>query len=396
MKKYNVIWFDDEESTLDLIREKAHLNGIILNGFSNAKDGIAELELNYLQYDAAIVDGNFFTSAEQSGTPVSDRAFVDVARAIDKLSGKKVLPWFILSGQKSFTKEVNTHADNYKNNKVYDKINDDDLIELWADIKLEADKQLDTQIRHEYQRVFDVCTEKYIGEIAAPELLSLLKINNDASIDNNLNTIRKITEDLFTAFSKYRLLPIEFVSPKVFLNESSRFLTGKNTDGGFFTEKGFQHLEETHLPPQISNNLRSIVSITQAGSHRSNIDLHIRLVRTPYLYRSVVFLLLDVIIWFKLYVDSKPKTENWIKIESNENPTAVSFNDSIIGKVLKIDPEKGFSFLKPDAFGDNIFIPPHLVTKHSLIEGMSIKVEVEEYVVNRTNETKTRVKRILN
>lgn len=60
----------------------------------------------------------------------------------------------------------------------------------------------------------------------------------------------------------------------------------------------------------------------------------------------------------------------------------------------ELQVQKGFAFFKPDAIGDNIFIPPHLVTNHSLTEGMPAQVEVEEYTDNRTNELKNRVKRI--
>lgn len=44
--------------------------------------------------------------------------------------------------------------------------------------------------------------------------------------------------------------------------------------------------------------------------------------------------------------------------------------------------------------GDNIFIPRNLVTNHSLIEEMPVQVEIEEYIDNRTNLLKNRVKYI--
>ena len=94
-----------------------------------------------------------------------------------------------------------------------------------------------------------------------------------------------------------------------------------------------------------------------------------------------------------MYVDSNPKTENWVKLE-NANEVAESAAELIPGTVININPQKGFAFFKPDTIGDNIFIPPHLVANHSLTEGMNVQVEVEEYTDNRTNELKNRVKRI--
>jgi len=240
----------------------------------------------------------------------------------------------------------------------------------------------------------DVCTEKYIRELAGQDILNLLKVNDEINIDNHFNAIRKVVEDLFISFNKFNLLPSEFVTPGVALNESSKFLVGKSSDGSLFTEKGYQHLEETHLPKQIAYYLRSILSVTQAGSHRSEIDLHVKTIKTPFLLKSVFFQLLDVLTWFKMYIDSTPKTENWIKIEP-VTEEAEPASELIHGKVININPQKGFAFFKPDTIGDNIFIPPHLVIKHSLIEGKPIQAEIEEYVYNRINELRNRVKNII-
>ena len=42
-----------------------------------------------------------------------------------------------------------------------------------------------------------------------------------------------------------------------------------------------------------------------------------------------------------------------------------------------------------------MFIPPHLVTNHSLKEDDVIIGEIEEYTDNRTNELKKRVKKLI-
>ena len=94
-----------------------------------------------------------------------------------------------------------------------------------------------------------------------------------------------------------------------------------------------------------------------------------------------------------MYVDSNPKSDNWIKVVTATEVVETAA-ELIHGKVININPQKGFAFFKPDAIGDNIFIPPHLVTNYSLTEGLQIQVDVEEYTDNRTNELKNRVKRI--
>lgn len=385
---YNILWIDDEHETLTGTKGRAKRNGINLIPFKSLNSGMDELERNSPFYDGVLLDAKFFENEDDvKGTEDT----YNVHRAKERLLQlKKKFDVFVLTGQaeayedKTFKKAFT---------KVYKKGSDEEVDRLFSDIKVAAAMQEDTQIRHSYKRVFDVCTEKYIGELAGQDILNLLKVNDETNIDNHFNAIRKVVEDLFIAFNKFDLLPAEFVNPGVALNESSKFLAGKGSDSSLFSEKGYQHLEETHLPKQIAYYLRSILSVTQAGSHRSEIDLHVKTIKTPFLLKSVFFQLLDVLAWFKMYVDSNPKTGNWVRAETASEVTEPAA-ELIYGKVINISPQKGFAFFKPDAIGDNIFIPPHLVTNHLLTEGMPVQVEVEEYTDNRTNELKNRVKRI--
>lgn len=305
MYKYKVIWLDDEFESLDIIREKAFLNNIELVGFSNAKQGIEELEKNIKNYDSAIIDGLFFLNANQLGTPTNDDALFDVALALVKLESTKKLPWFILSGQAGFTKEKNRIADTFKENQVYDKLNNFHLDNLWANIKAQADLQPETQIRLNYSRVFEVCTDKYIGEQGSNHLLAILKKENHDNIFNDadiyFNPLRKIMDDLFTAFNKYGFIPGVFINPFVALNESSKFLSGS-------VEKGYI-LNEPVFPKVISDNVRNILTVCQPASHRSEIDSFILQVNSPYLLLSVTYQLLDVLLWFKIHIDNNNNIE---------------------------------------------------------------------------------------
>lgn len=387
---YNILWIDDEHESLKATKGRAKRNGINLYGFKSLNGGMSELERNYPFYDGVLLDAKFFENEDDvSG---SEDTF-NVHRAKEKLLQlKKKFEVFVLTGQAE-AYEDKTFKKSFT--KVYKKGSDDEIDRLFVDIKISAACQQDTQLRHEYSRVFDVCTERYIGEYAGQDILNLLKVVDESNIENHFNDIRKIIEDIFSAFHKFKLLPVEFVQPNVALNQSSIFLAGhdqhKKTSEDY---KQHRHLEKTHLPPQIADNLRSILTITQSGSHRSNIDDHVRAVKTPFLLKSVFFQLLDVIVWFKMYIDSNPKIENWEKIDSTAEVTESKTAELINGSVININPDKGFAFFKPDALGDNTFIPPNLVNEFSLENEMPIQVEIEEYIDNRSNTLETRVKRI--
>lgn len=389
---YNILWMDDEHETLTGIKGRAKRNGINLIPFKSRNGGLSELQRNSSYYDGVLLDAKFF---ENEDDEAGSEDTTNVHRAKEVLLGlNKKFEIFILTGQaeafedKTFNKAFT---------KVFKKGSDAEVNRLFEEIKVAAAKQPDTQMRQKNNRVFDVCTEHYIGELAGQDLLALLKVVGESNMDENFNTLRKIVEDLFCAFNKFNLLPSEFVKPSVAINESSKFLSGKDIKGTFFEEKGYKHLDGTHLPSQISYYIRTILYITQAGSHRSETDTYVKTVKTSYLFQSILYQLMDVLVWFKMYVDSKPTIENWEYVAPLTVPATVVASEPteiLTGKVIQINLEKGFAFFKPDSEGDNIYIPAHLVTNLSLTIDMIVDVEIEEYVGNRDGITKTRVKKI--
>lgn len=318
MYNYKVIWFDDEFETLELIKENASINDIELIGFNNAKEGISELEKNIKNYDAAIIDGLFFIDNQQSGTPTSDRAFFDVAMALERLSPVKKLPWFILSGQISFTTEKNRYADGLKDNKVYDKLNNAHLESLWIDIKAEANNQFETQLKQKYCQILDVCDSKYIGDKQLDRLINIIKRieNNDveSGFEDMLTPIRKLLEALFIRLGELSIIPEKIIKNKGWLNGSSLFLSNRHSNFTFIKEI---------VHPFVAENIYRLLSIIQDGSHgegelRLRVDQYFKTRNNDYLYRSVVFLLFDILIWLKEIIDQNPNAiENkklWIEV----------------------------------------------------------------------------------
>lgn len=314
MKKYKVIWFDDKFDNLEMIYENAFINGVELVGFKHADKGIEELNKNISEYDAAIVDGIFFRESSHSGDAVTDKAMLDVAMAIERLKSIKVLPWFILSGQTSFKIGENAYADALKENKVYDKVNEtNDYTELWNDLKAAADIQIETQIRHKYKRVFDLCKNNYIGETTSVKLLSLLKqieLNQEIDSINSFNELRGILELVFGILNKIKLIPDKLFKNHGWINQTSIFLSGKHSVYKWHDEKNPIH-------PTISNAIYQFLKITQDGSHEFSDHLQLKIKdfvsfnKTDYLYKSTLFQLLDILVYFKQFIDDNSnETEN--------------------------------------------------------------------------------------
>ncbi|MBD0824425.1 S1 domain-containing protein [Aestuariibaculum marinum] len=384
---YNILWIDDEHESLGGTKARARRNGIKLIAYKSLNGGMSELERNYAHYDGVLLDAKFFENEDDiSGTEDT----YNIHRAKEQLLQlKKKFEIFVLTGQAE-AYEDNTFKKAFT--KVYKKGSDSETDRLFNDIKEAASKQADTQLRHLHKRVFDVCTDRYIGDMAAQDLLNLLSINQEFDINTQFNTYRKIIEDLFLAFNKYQLLPNEFVYPSVAINPASKFLCGKDSWGNMVVEKNYQHGVETHLPPKIAAMLKYVVTVTQEGSHRSEVDTYVSELKTPYLAHSILFQLMDIIVWFKLHVDAGPETENWTKVNEDDQK---SEDDIKIGIVINHDANKGYAFFKPEDGTDNVFIPSNVVSENNLEEGNTVKVEIERYHYARLNEIRKRVKKII-
>ena len=367
-KKYNILWFDDEHEELKGFKLQAAQHGINLFAYKSRKGGFDELERNYPFYDGVLLDAKFFENEDDVAKSEDLKQLIKAKERLQTLP-KKFKP-FILTGQIQLFDDTtfNSLFPDY-----YRKGVSEDIKQLFDDIKKAADQQKDTQIRHEYHRVFEVCTEKYIGESAARDLLNIFHNKNEWNTDVYLSTIRRFIQDIFEQFNKHELLPDAFVTPHVALNESSKFLTGR-------IEKGYKLNKESYLPKVVTDSLRFVLDITQPGAHRSQVDAHLKEMNAPYLFDGVLNQLLDIILWFKSYIDSKPIKNNWVR--------------AMEGKVINIGPNQGYAFLKPYNQGGNLYIPGDLIQKHNLSEGTKIKAEIEEYTDDQTNKLKTQAKNI--
>jgi hypothetical protein len=385
MKTYNVLWCDDEHETLETIIDEAGANGIALAGFSNADEAVAELHRNYLKYDAVLLDGLFFSKAGQQGDAYSDKPLGTVLNALVELKAKKFLPKFVLSGQVNITEKGNPQIYVHEIERVYNKNIDGDTLQLWQDIKEAADQQEDTQIRHDYAQIFEICTDEYIGEYNQKALLNILRSirNPHDSFDDELyfTQIRIILESMFRAANKLGILHDKCLEGgKVNLTESSLFMAGEQTKylGVYCKTKHFNKI--------VSDSVKSILFITGAASHtveadvKNNINLIAfrKEINSPYLLYSLTFSFMDVLLWFKSYADANSNyaanQAQWAEIAST--------NSWIDGHVIKI-ADNGFGTFLPNNSTRTLSIIPKIVADNGLKEGMEISVLTKEDTVNK-------------
>lgn len=313
--KYRVIWIDDKCNEYPFFVLKAKKNGIIVRAFEFVKDGLKELVDNYIFYDGIILDVKCLYESKHE----VDRSngFYTARKCILQLNAKtgEEFPCFVYSGQPDYTS--NAEFENYLNGeKLYIKgsADDDKLLE---DIKTVANKRLSTKIRH-----------KYLDEIGnlpnnvAEEMTDILAYveNNITGNPDIFNKMRAILDWLMVQLNEYGLLPVKHNGAN--LNACSVYL-GKN------------ELKD-YVPVHIQRSMHSCVEICNNGSHRIEIFNTVQNNQAPFLIRSTVFELLNLLKWYYLL----PRDEAYI--DKMKSLVATVPPDDKIEGTLEIDDHSNY------------------------------------------------------
>lgn len=392
MKKYTVLWIDDEAENQDAFLDSAYLEGIEINYFKTSKLGMEELTSKIEQYDAVILDAMVYNESEDEKAGLA--GLQNSINIISSLSDSKKIPYFIFSGYID-KNEHSSAREMLAKETIFIKSKDNQA--LFEAIKEAANSQIDTQLKHENQRLFEVLNA-YPEEVRNTFLSILKGLGGPVSnFDDQLyfTQLRIILEHLFRKANAIGLLHDECVQKngsQVNLSECSLFLSGKDT----------KHLNVTcsvtHFPKVIADNIKNIIHITGAASHTSLVDVTKNMdiqeyrkdIKTPYLLYSLTFQIMDAIIWF----DGYSKINNDIELnKSNWKFTIPSLSaspeDWISGEIIKI--EDGWITFQPDNGGETISVPPKFVDDN-MTQGQTIKIIAEpspDGTKKHTKEVKT-------
>lgn len=303
---YKVLWFDDEHKTLELIKEEALIANIHLVGFGNAKSGLKELEQNYKEYHAVLLDGLFFKNEKEIGDVKTGEAFAEVAKTLGNLKSQGIIiPWFIYSGQKSFVKDKNILLDVFSKDanacgKVFNKDNDEDFIELCNEIKKEANKLPITIAKNSYADIFEIFELGYLPDSVEENILDLLikpLPQNNSELKAILTNVRSIHESCFLKLTSIRVIPRNITSV------SQKF---KHLSGNVRKENNWQPTTEVYQSKEMLN-LNEWIYYT-CGTYIHNLeDQHYDgYMISNYAVESLKSGLLEILLWFKkVYEENK-------------------------------------------------------------------------------------------
>lgn len=273
MNKYKILWIDDQYELLSELMERCKVvNGFEITKCRFAKEGMTTFERHLEEWSAVVLDAKVLMESLDEVPNLNGLRYC--RDRINELKSRRYVPMFVFTGQPDL---ISSELFEDMVDKYYSKGDDDD--QLIEDIISAADQQEETQIVHKHQTVFEAWPE------SKHDLLRILKVLEKEDWQNNsvLNDVRKIMNDVMNRLYERGFCSIQHDGSN--LAECSRVL-------------GQRYMEEV-IPVYIQRAIHSCVEITNPGSHRSRTDSDVKDNKAPYLVRSLIYNMLDILYWCK-------------------------------------------------------------------------------------------------
>lgn len=274
MNKYKILWIDDQYELLSELMERCEVvNGFEITKCRFAKEGMKTFERFLEEWSAVVLDAKVLMESLNEVPNLSGLRYC--RDRINELKPRRYVPMFVFTGQPDL---ISNELFENMVDKYYSKGDDDD--QLIEDIISAADLQEETQIIHKHQTIFDAWPE------SKHDLLRILKVLEKEDWRNNsvLNDIRKIMSDVMYKLYDCGICSVEHDGSN--LNSCSMML------GQPFMEK--------ILPVYVQRAIHTCVAITNPGSHRTQTDADVKDNKAPYLIRSLIYNMLDILFWCRL------------------------------------------------------------------------------------------------
>ncbi len=300
MQVIDILLIDDEKEYCQSLRsrflsigEDSDLN-IQVKGFQNLEEGFAELEKDS-KYKAVILDAKALIKNDQE-TP--DLDFLPVAlHRLEKLNqktGRIHTPFAVITGYYDNFLSFDTLIKEQKG-KLFDKSSQEE--EMLQYLLNEIENAENTKIEKQFANVFEIFDKDYLDASLRNDLLTVIKKLDDiATVKNNFNSLRKFIEAIYGKIKTKdtNLIPDEVYYGRggigINLEWTWRYLSGMlvNVDR---TLPPFQ--SAPIFPEHISKNVKTVEELSSTISHHYPEDV------TTYAYKSAVFALLEILLWFK-------------------------------------------------------------------------------------------------
>jgi hypothetical protein len=287
-----VLWIDDDyKKQLDVIGD-AEFDGIDLIPFESHEEGMDALFKDLTGFHAVILDAKVKKNRSDTKIGLSGLQ-ASIYRLIELKNQGNFLPYFIYTGQPDYMDE-GWFEESY--GEFYTKGIDNQR--LFDDIRSAVLKKEEYLTQKDHETIFHVCEKHFDSETKEilTKILLGIKKNN---LDENFYYVqlRRILEKLFRKANEAGLLHDKCIQRgKVNLSESSLFLSGQPTK-----YLGVE-CSKSHFSKDISAGVWEIISICGKEAHTEE-DISSNFQKnSSYLFYSLTFRLLDILIWFDNYL----------------------------------------------------------------------------------------------
>lgn len=304
-----ILLLDDEaDEFIEDFEISARSHQVIVKAhFTNSKEGIDYIRKNSEKIDAIILDG-FFKLKKNSSDKKDIKALKNTVEELKRILYLERLriPFCVLTGYLEDISKDSLLSDI----QVFEKGRD--VTKLFNHLKEIVNKNESYQIKSSFHEIFEVFDNGLLPNDKETDLIKILqKLKSKAKYnsDDAFNPIRKIYEVLVTELYNQTLeaninqnvVPDALFGPGDELNitGSYYYLSGFDVKRG--DEIFIRRRDEQIWPDHISNLANLVVQITHQNSHDYPEDVH------HYTYKSVVYALLELILWYKEFITNYKK-----------------------------------------------------------------------------------------
>lgn len=293
MNNIKALLVDDDPRYAASFVDKAFLRNIEIVHKEDWETALTELKENFLNYVAVILDGKGKLSQDQRGDDPKhlSRALQD----INLLRGEnKFIRYFIN------TAYFDTLVEYFGTDNFFDKKKNQEDLLLDEIIKTAANIDI-YRLKEEFSDVFECFGPKYLQEESSVIIIkALLSIKDNTWSSDSFNPLRKIIESIYIKLHEYddKLIPygcLRYENDQVNFKHCELRLTGKDIRENASI---IYTAVPSVLPIQLSLVLGPITKICSIASHVVN-KKHL----TQYSFQTIVWVVMDMIIWFKKHVD---------------------------------------------------------------------------------------------
>lgn len=396
MDRYKVLWIDDDPSD-EFIGEAKDYYQIDIDLKTCHNDGIAALKNPDNFYHAIILDANCKITNDEQEKPSLKSLTESILEVHMYCTSKSIIPWYVYTGGgyegfADLASRIPSKRE-WDDRKYYNKPKD--RYELFDNLKKSV-KQINSiewRLWNKHRQVFEIFDSKspflaldVQDRSMLIKLLVAAETTEESSNPAHLNNIRKfVAGGVIKTLSNMGVIPLTITK----INGKSSHLGDKR-----FTES---------IPVHVQRAFYAIVSTCQDGSHSGKeveeekippqIDRLVREGKAPYLLPSLVYEILNILVWLKEFMisygdkEANLKNFNSIYVETNIEVKETKSSETIISKWGDISRREGenHAFLIVSE-KERYYIKPDLVKNHKLINGTTINCEIGSAKNHKTGE----------